>query len=420
MLIQDIKLSKNGKKIVLSASVQFRGQNPETMYFATDVENKSYIASDASPFLAAVLLPSMKTGEPIFIKGIVSKKLLGNTQKIMKLVEGWHIGLQTVDIYAEYVESEKVKNFDKKPRMSRNASFFSAGVDSFYTYLKHNNKTSGKITDFILVHGFDIPLENNTFFKQVKKSVQQIAEQENIRPLIVETNIADIIERKLLWDFAHGGALAAVALFLRKNIQTIYIAGAVSKKELFPYGTHPKLDKLWSTETTHFVHDGTEYNRLGKITQVISKSELALDNLRVCTQNFKGKYNCSKCYKCLTTMIMLTCAGADREAKTFAWPLNLQAVKNMYYDYSLFYNQQGESNLKLLRQQKRERALQEAIAYSLEKSKKPKITRIISKYIAAWDQNSNDRRLYQFVFKVSKSHDRNIIFKLFHQYGIIK
>ena len=416
MLIEDIKLSKQGNKLVLSASVQFRGQLPEVMYFATDAENIHSIAVDASPFLAAVLLPCMKTGDDIFVRGIVSQKLLSNTKKIMELVSSWNIGLRKTNIYVEYLKTEKVKHLGKNPRKTRKASFFSAGVDSFYTYLKHQND----ITDFILVHGFDVPLANKAFFKDVKATVKKIATKENVHPIFVETNLADIIERKLIWDFAHGGALAAVGLFLRKGIQTVYIAGAVKKNELFPYGTHPQLDKLWSTEITKFVHDGNEHSRLGKITSSIAKSELALDNIRVCTQNFKGKYNCSQCFKCLSTMIMITCAGAQNDAKTFNWPIDLQRVKNMFYDYSLAYNIQGEASLHYLRKQHAEPQLQEAIAYSLEKSKHPKLKRIISKYIAHLDQTYFDRKIYQFVFKLNQNEDRSNLFKLFYRLGVLK
>src|SRR4051812_46635514 len=111
MLIEDIKRTKKGNKIVLSASVQFRGQAAETMYFATDEANSHYITADASPFLAAVLLPCMKTGENIFIRDVVSRKLLQNTKKIMDLVSSWNIGLQKINIFVGYVKTEKVKSF---------------------------------------------------------------------------------------------------------------------------------------------------------------------------------------------------------------------------------------------------------------------------------------------------------------------
>jgi len=409
MIISNIVLSENKQDITLSASVQFAKKKSERMYFSTSIENKKALCTDATPFLATVLLPCMKTKENILIKGSVSLQFLENTKNLMRLVQSWNVGLTEITITAE-----EIKKDTGQPDAV--ACFFSAGVDSFYTYLKNKNT----ITDFILVHGFDIPLQNEKFFQEVATTVEQIATETKVNALIVKTNVADIIENKLVWDFAHGGALAAVGLFLRKNLKTLYISGAVRHDELFPYGTHPDMDKFWSTETLTVVHEGAEYNRLDKIINIIAKSPLALQYLRVCTQNINGHYNCSRCFKCLTTMIYLVCANALDKAKTFDKKIDLEAVKNMYYDYTLLYNQQGEVSLAYLKEHNREQALQEAIAYSLEKSKRPSLKRMIAQKVASFDQRYNDRRFYRFIFQVNHSQDRNIFFKFLLKRGLLK
>ena len=87
MLISNITLLKDATSVSLFADITFRGKKTESAYITTDVRHASFIASDASPFLAAVLLPCMKTGEDIFVDGNVSKKLFSNTKEIMKLIE---------------------------------------------------------------------------------------------------------------------------------------------------------------------------------------------------------------------------------------------------------------------------------------------------------------------------------------------
>ena len=119
-------------------------------------------------------------------------------------------------------------------------------------------------------------------------------------------------------------------------------------------------------------------------------------------------------------MIMLTIAGAKNDAKTFGWPIDLQRVRNMYYDYSLMYNIQGEANLRALRKHHAEPALQAAIAESLEKSKHPKLKRVITRYIAYLDQTYFDRKIYQFIFKMNKNEDRSNLFKFFYRLGVLK
>lgn len=428
MKIQNMSLSKREKSVTLSADVAFKGHKPERMYFSTDLKNEAYISTDYSPFLAAVLLPCMKRGEDIIINGKVSKKLLENTEKIMDLVESWNIGLKKIKITChsgidpesqgilKQVQDDKRSVQHDKP--NRAGVFFSAGVDSFYTYLKHKNKKD-KISALILIHGFDIPLRNNQFFQTTKNAVEKIANEEDIKAISVETNGGEIIEKYLIWDFSHGGALVSVALFLRKKLDNVYISGGLRKDEIFPYGTHPELDKLWSTGNMNIVHDGTEYNRLGKVLNSISKSPLALKYLRVCPQNIKGKYNCSRCYKCLQTMIELVCANAFDRAKTFD-KLDLGAVRNMYYDYSLLYNLQGEANLKVLKSQNRELELQRAIEASLIKSKKRKLSKSVFKTLAAFDRKYNSRRLYRLVFQINKDQDRNMVFKFLGKIGALK
>lgn len=413
MKITNVTLTEQNDTIVLSADIAFRGSKPETMYLITERANLRTIAKDASPFLAAVLLPCMKTGEDVTVEGSISRKLFDNIAKIQELVSGWQIGLQRIQVTASEISTDTFSG-------RRIASFFSAGVDSFYTYLAHKSGKKTAITDFILVHGFDIPLANSEFFKSVSQTVREIAQEAKIHLIPVETNIAEIVERRLIWDFAHGGALAAVALFLRKEMRTVYIPGSVQRDELFPYGTHPDLDPLWSTETLSLIHDGSEYNRLGKIVHTVAHSPLALRHLRVCTQMLKGTYNCSHCYKCMITMLYLTCAGVLSDAATFDHSVDLNAVREMYYDYSLQYNQQGEAALAYLRQHNREPALQAAIAYSLERSKHPSLAKKISKALAALDQKFFGRRVYMLIFRMNRQHDRNFLFKFLQKKGLLK
>ena len=412
MVISNIFLDKNSRYITLSADIAFRGKSVNRAYLKIDKKHESLLINDASPFLAAVLLPCMKSKENIYIDGSVSTEFLHNTEAIMNLVKKWNIGMSNIKIRCKEVVPDK-----SNPKFI--GEFFTAGVDSFYTYLKQK-KTAEKITHLILVHGFDIPLDNKPFFDEVKKTVEKVAQEEKIQAVTLETNIGHIVEQRLVWEYSHGGALASAALFLRGGLKKVFVSAAVRNEELFPYGTHPHLDKLWSTETISFANVGGEYNRLEKIMHVVSKSPLALKYLRVCTQNIKGKYNCSHCHKCLMTMIYLNYVGVLKQSHTFEKKLDLTRIKHMYYDYKLKYNTQAEAILALLQKDNRDPELQEAIVYSLEQSKKPHFLKDVFKKIAQWDQNHNERRLYQFVFKMNSKQDRNALFKFLLNRGILK
>lgn len=412
MIINNIIRTSHRGKTTLQADIAFDRQKKETMFFRIDSKYKVFLAMDASPFLAAILLPCMRRREDIFIDGSVSRMLLQGIEKIMDVYESWPLGLQRISIR---VKNQKNDTYNPKYI----ACFFSAGVDSFYTYLKNRKQNRNRITHFILVHGFDILLSNTDFFRVVARRIRRIAQEENIALITVATNAGEIIEARIKWDYGHGGALAAVALCLRNKLKRTYISSAVSTEELYPYGTHPDLDKHWSTETLQIVHEGTEYNRLEKVINCIAKSPLALKHLRVCSQNRKGKYNCSRCFKCLRTMEELLCADVLDRCETFHKKIDLKAVENVYY--LKYYDIRVKRILSYLQKQNREPQLQAAIMRSLQKSKQFSLKRSISNFIAHVDQTYNERRLYKFIFfTLNNKQDRNVYFKLLTWGGIIK
>ena len=407
MIIKNIKFVKNKKNVTLRADVTFANAHTESVYFTTPLTNDSFVFKDSAPFLAAFLIPCMKRGENITIEGSVSKKQLENTKKIMKLFKKWGIGMHTIEVSAI--------NVTKDTRKGQVGAFFSAGVDSFYTYFK--NKSI--IRNLILVNGFDIELENKILWLKTLKNVEKVAGEQKVRLITVETNIKRVIEKYVLWDWGHGGALGAVALFLRGGITTTYLAGSLGNKELFPYGTHPKLDIFWGTETLDLIHDGTECTRFEKVKSISSFKE-ALTYLHVCAQNRKGVYNCGECDKCLRTMTELATFGVLQKTKTFPDVIDLSLIKKSYIDKALRYDKPFRNCLMILKLENREKELQVAIEYSLKNSLRFSLKRAVVKGVKNFDQNYNNRRFYRLVFQMTGNQDRNVLFKALSVVGVIK
>lgn len=413
MIIKNITVKRTKISTRISADIKFQSEkNAHYVFF--DVDNKFYtmVQSDATPFVAAFLLPAMSKNEDIIVEeATISKHFAVNCTKLMKQIHKWNSDFSIITI-----------NSQTKPDTSKGkkrAEFFTAGVDSFYTYLKAK-KAKKHITHFLFVHGFDIELENVSYFQKSKREIEAIAKKENVQVVTLRTNIKKISEQYIEWDWGHGGALAAVALLLRKAVSEVYIAGALRKDQLFPYGTHPAIDPLWGTETLQLFHDGNEYDRLDKVMHVVGKSDLALSHLRVCNQNLKGKYNCSRCFKCLWTMMTLECAGTLKKTKTFKHTIDLEAVKNMRYTFERNYHLAGVRVMKELKRQKRREDLQEAIRISLERSIHPNVKQRVAMKIAEIDKKYNKRRIYLTIFAMNKNQDRNKVFKLLARQGIIK
>jgi hypothetical protein len=103
---------------------------------------------------------------------------------------------------------------------------------------------------------------------------------------------------------------------------------------------------------------------MSKIDQQIAQSPLALQHLRVCYMNQNDSYNCSRCEKCLRTMVSLYAAGVLDKAETFPSDIDpdlLAAVSIEGYDDAVFHRE----NLAALRARGLAPDLQHALGAAL-------------------------------------------------------
>jgi hypothetical protein len=241
--------------------------------------------------------------------------------------------LETIrDIYAAWIDGHKVPlNYELSSDLvapARGVSlFFSGGVDSFYSLIKRRDK----VQNLVLVHGFDIPLENTEAFALAETQAREAARIFGKRLIVVRTNLH--FEQSSVpggWEMYHGAALAAVAHALAPNHGMMYIASSDSYDNLHPWGSHPLLDPLWSTEALQIVHDGLE-TRINKLRVLVQHPD-ALARLRVCWEKTEA-YNCGLCEKCVRTMLGLHALGVDHCA-VFPDTLTPELVRRMQINNS--------------------------------------------------------------------------------------
>lgn len=363
MTITNIELLTDKDTVTLQARCKLRKLGWDTVYFTVDAKYREAVCRDASPFAAALLLPSMKQGEDLIIRGSISKQLYEGMQAIMQEVSAWGIGLKPIKIKADTIVAD-----DYHP--TETASFFSGGVDSFYTYLKHKHDKakSHRVGTFIFVNNnFDVDPRNTPLWEQTINHIATIAQEEQVAVVVVKSNINSLglLNPILSWDYIHGSCLAAVGLLLRKQFARIYIPSTHSVDEQIPWGSNLALDTHWSSEKTQFIHDGSETTRLNKVVTQLAKSPIALKHLRVCYMNVEGEYNCGRCDKCLRTMVNLYIAGALGKSQTFPRKLDLQRIATtptiMGENLQIFHNE----NLAALRKRHLNPQLQDALESSI-------------------------------------------------------
>jgi len=357
MKIKNVQIKTEGETVFLTADCVVRYSGIDTIYFKFDKKYKDFIAADASPFAAALLIPSMKLGQDLIIEGEISEKLYQGLQEIMKTVLSWNIGLRSIKIIANNLVKD---NFNA----TKTAAFFSGGVDSFYTYIKNKESGDNNISHFILARGYDICLDDQKLWDMTCKTIEDVAEEENIEIIKVESNIRSFIDPIMIWDYVHGGCLAALGLCLRRELKQLFIASSYTHDQLFPWGSHPHIDYHWSTETLIFCHDGADTSRVEKV-KFIGKNPLVQRNLRVCYLNTGKTFNCGTCDKCIRTMINLRIAGSLEGAETFPHTINVEQMKNLRVeaDHGAIFHRENLAELERLNI---DFDLQEAIKVALD------------------------------------------------------
>jgi hypothetical protein len=270
-------------------------------------------------FVAALLTPAMKLGERLKIEGLVSEQLMQSLPQLQAIYQEWNEGLSIISVEPSGLD----RSAAHKERARRVSLFFSLGVDSFYSLLKNNRDHPGDektIDDLLFVRGLDIAIDDpkvDDLFAMSVLNAKMVADRFRKTLLVASTNLRHFTNRFVSWGkTCHGAALASIALALGERFTEVIIASTYDWEHLFPWGSHPQLDPLWSNGKVLFSHDGCEATRLDK-TRLVSEHPIALETLRVCYENPDSLYNCGKCRKCLRTMVELQRWGALERCRTF-------------------------------------------------------------------------------------------------------
>lgn len=196
-------------------------------------------------------------------------------------------------------------------RLGATALAFSGGADSFHALL------SGDVDVLLSVHGFDIPLADSTRMDEWEKSFRVIAATSGARAVLVRTNLRDHpISALSSWPHAHGGALAAVGHLLTGAVDRLVVASSYPRWIDAAWGSHWRLDPLWSSERLEVLHVGDDLWRTDKLRE-IGTDPLVQRHLRVCWENRSAALNCGRCEKCVRTQLALETVGALAGSSVF-------------------------------------------------------------------------------------------------------
>jgi hypothetical protein len=326
VICDDVRLARNGSQVELSARVRREGAEPFRLWYRFPAKYGRAIRTDGSPFVAALMMVCMALGETLRIDAPVSSQLLRASESLMEVLHRWWPQLAVIPIEAPVRRTVR-SGFRRRPA----ATFFTLGVDSYYTLLK--NADGGvwgtpPIGALLFVNGFDVRLHNAELLAEVDTNLRRAARATGTEVIAIDTNLRDLTDPLVLWTHYHGSALASVGLALENMFEAIYVAASCSCDDLFAWGSHPMIDPLWSTEKTRFIHDGCELRRGQKVAR-IADVPVVQATLRSCWENRDNHYNCGVCEKCLRTMGLLVAAGALEWMETFPHDYPLEALADI-------------------------------------------------------------------------------------------
>ena len=274
-------------------------------------------AENGDPFLAALLVGAMRSEERLAIEAPVSPRLREALPEIQAIYAAF-------EPRAQHIPVEVVSREHSLPRGNDAPGvglFFSMGVDSYYSLLKNEQEhpaDRSSITHLVSVHGIDVPFQTNEegFPPDLLAGFQRVARETGKTLVPVVTNVRRATARFAPWPTSHGGGLIAVALALGAGLRRVHIAASTTYDKLYPWGSHPLLDPLWSSEDLTIIHDGCELNTIDKTRYIAeARPDLVLETLRPCA-GFRPGYNCGACLKCMRTMIDLLQFGYLEQCTT--------------------------------------------------------------------------------------------------------
>ena len=113
-------------------------------------------------------------------------------------------------------------------------AFFTCGVDSFDTLLKHQDE----ITHLCLIYGMDIAVDNIDYQSALVAQIRKVGVELGKELIEVETNIAPFLDNYVTAKMGYGTVLRTIGMLL-EGFAKVYIPASCSAAYLVPDGTHP-------------------------------------------------------------------------------------------------------------------------------------------------------------------------------------
>ena len=327
MRLLSVQTRESSGRVRLEGKVRYDGDGEEELlWFDLPAAVSSQLSPSGNPWLVALLPLAVSLREPVSLDLPVDPVLLDNARELMDVWHSWYPDRPPVRIAAPASAPSTAG--------SRGTGlFFSGGVDSFHSLIRHNGPTAttSRISDLLVMHGADIPIADVESFNRLRPRIAEVASEFGAGMMDIATNLRATRWGRADWPhLSHGALLIAAGLVIEPRFSRLVIASSAPYTRLRPYGSHPRTDPLSSTSGLEVRHDGADLDRPDKILAIASHP-VVQRFLRVCWLG-RTDTNCGRCPKCLHTMVGLELAGMLRHSETLPRTIDPAAFRGLYLE----------------------------------------------------------------------------------------
>lgn len=295
---------------------------PAQLWFEVGGAEGLDVATSSDSALIALLIPAMVRGEDIIVHGPVSAMLLHQVRgPVQAMLRCLLPSLRPVRIHAEDVRPAVAA-----ARRGGLVTGFSGGVDSFCVLADHlgPNVPPGMEISHLIYNNVGSHSDGGEgLFHERRARLEPAVKRLGLPFISINSNLNDFFaESRLTFQQTHTVRNAAAALLLQASIPAFLYASSFAFHDIAVVPspamarTDPVLLPMLSTEVMRLMPSGTEYSRVQKTLRV-AEVEASYEFLDVCVWA-EHAGNCSKCWKCMRTLLTLDIAGLiDRYASVF-------------------------------------------------------------------------------------------------------
>ena len=261
--------------------------------------------------LMAVLPLAMSTGQPLRVKGPISRRTLHDLAEFQTIMVSLHPRrCRPIEIYADEVVDDLSCAI-----ANTGISLFSGGVDSTFTLLRHQADAGGvgvlPVKDVVFLH--HMGLDNEHVARRLDRFAP-LLDGLQVEISVQKTNLAKVLHALGVKYILTYGAQLSASLQQYSHAFNVGLLGSSSptRSPIIPddlNGSLPATDWLFSTPQMQIFHDGSGFSRSEKI-ELIARHPVARQTLHVCLKHpFE---NCGICRKCVRTYLNFAVCGIDR------------------------------------------------------------------------------------------------------------